>query len=176
MTEGEEFILVGRVLSPWGKEGGFKVEVLTDFPQRFTADQKVYIGGQAFTIEWSRRHQESLIIKLGTIDGIEKAKQYRDSYLEIPGSELHPLPEGEYYRFQLMGLEVWAESGEHLGKVTEIISTGGNDVLVVDGKLGQLLIPAIDDVIKGVDLQKKCIIIELMAGIVETPNAKPGKG
>ena len=82
---------------------------------------------------------------------------------------LRPLPPGQYYQFQLMGLEVWTSDGKRLGQVAEILPTGSNDVYVVQGEDGELLIPAIEDVVKSVGLETGRITVELIEGLL------PGK-
>lgn len=66
-----------------------------------------------------------------------------------------------------MGLEVWTTEGELLGKIARILPTGSNDVYVVPSRHGELLIPAIEDVVKSVDLEKGCVVIELIEGLLQ---------
>ena len=163
----KEFLVVGRILAPWGIKGDLKIEVLTDFPERFTPKQKVYINGCAMTIERSRQHKRNIILKLAAVDSIEAVEKLRGRYLEIPHTQAHPLAEGQYYRFQIIGLEVWTTEGELLGVITDIQPTGSNDVYVVRGQDGEFLIPAIEDVVKSVDLEKGRMIIEVIEGLLE---------
>lgn len=162
-----EFLAVGRVVAPWGIRGELKVDVLTDFPERFAPRNKVYIDGCAVTIEWSRYHEGRAIVKLSGIDHVEAAERLRGQYLEIRHADAHPLPEGQYYQFQLIGLEVWTTKGELLGSVTDILPTGSNDVYVVHSDDRELLIPAIEDVVKSVDLEKGRMVIEVIDGLLE---------
>lgn len=162
-----QFIAVGRVVAPWGVRGDIKVEVMTDFPDRFSPQEKVYIEGRAVTIERSRWHQGRVILKLAAIDSVEDAEGLRDRFLEVPQSQLRPLPKDEYYQFQLLGLEVWTTEGELLGQIARILPTGSNDVYVVPSRHGELLIPAIEDVVKSVDLERGRIIIEVIAGLLQ---------
>ncbi len=161
-----EFITIGKILAPWGIEGQLKVEVATDFPQRFTPSSKVYINLQPMTIDSAEWHKGKAIIKLNTIDGIEDAEKLQGQLVEIHHNQLRPLPEGQYYHFQLIGLEVWTTQGELVGNVTEILSTPSNDNYVVSGAKGEILIPAIEDVIKSIDLDKGCLVIEPIEGLL----------
>jgi 16S rRNA processing protein RimM len=87
--------------------------------------------------------------------------------VQVPIEEATPLPEGSYYLFQLVGLEVITTEEEHLGTITEILETGANDVYVVRGdKKQEILIPAVADVVKAVDLEKGQIIVELIEGLI----------
>jgi len=161
-----EFITIGKILAPWGKQGKLKVEVVTDFPQRFAPPSKIYINQQPVTIGNTQWHKGKAIIKLDTIDSIEDAEKLRGRPVEIHYSQLYPLPEGQYYHFQLIGLEVWTTQGELLGNITEILTAPGNDNYVVSGARGEILIPAIEDVVKSIDLDKGCLIIEPIEGLL----------
>ena len=163
----DEFIAVGRVLAPWGVSGMLKIEVLTDFAERFAPGQRLLLKGQPFVVEGSQSHRGYLLVKLKDIEGPEAAAEFSNCYLELPQCEAFPLPPGQYYRFQIIGLQVWATSGEYLGKVEDVLPTGSNDVYVVHGERGETLIPAIEDVIKEVDLKKGRLTIEPIAGLLE---------
>jgi len=148
----EGFVTVGRILRPWGVRGHLKVEPLTDFPDRFSPGSLLYIDGVAHRVEECRWRQGRAYIKLSGIDGTA-AQALRGRSLSVPEGELRPLPEGCYYQFQLLGLAVRDRQGRPLGRVAEILSTAGNDVLVVRGPGGELLLPALEDVILKVDLE-----------------------
>ena len=161
-----EFLVVGHVLSPWGGGGEVKIQVLTDFPDRFEPGRQVYFDGHPLTIEGNRSHKGYFILKLNTIGDIEAASQLSGQDLEIPLSEAHPLPEGEYYRFQILGLEVFSNTGESVGRITDILPTGSNDVYVVPGPQGEVLIPATEDVVKSIDLENGRMVIEVIDGLL----------
>ncbi len=162
-----EFITIGKILAPWGTKGKLKVEVATDFPQRFAPSAKVYVNQQPMTIDSTEWHKGKAIIKLNTIDSIEDAEKLPGQLVEIHHSQLHPLPEGQHYHFQLIGLEVWTTQGELLGNITEILTAPSNDNYVVSGAKGEILIPAIEDVIKSIDLNKGCLVIEPIEGLLD---------
>jgi 16S rRNA processing protein RimM len=88
--------------------------------------------------------------------------------LEIPQTKLRPLPEDQYYQFELMGLEVWTTAGKLLGQITDILPTGSNDVYVVHGERGELLIPAIEGVVKCVEPERGRVIVELIKGLSQS--------
>ena len=161
-----EYITIGQILAPWGITGKVKVEVTTDFPQRLIPRSKVYINRQPITIDSLEWHKGKAIIKFNAIDNIEDAEKLRGQLVEIPHSQLQPLAEGQYYHFQLIGLEVRTTQGEPLGTITEILSAPSNDNYVVSGTEGELLIPAIEDVIKSIDLDKGCLVIEPIKGLL----------
>ncbi|GAI40657.1 unnamed protein product, partial [marine sediment metagenome] len=86
--------------------------------------------------------------------------------VEIPRSQAQPLTEGQYYHFQLIGLEVWTTRGELLGNITEILTTESNDIYIVHNAKGETLIPVIEDVVKSIDLDKGHVVIELIEGLI----------
>jgi 16S rRNA processing protein RimM len=162
-----EFLIVGRILAPWGLKGEVKVEVITDFPERFAPHNFVYLNASPFEIESCRPHKQFLVLKLTTIDSIEAAEKLRGCDLTIPRVELPELPEGQYYTFQLIGLDVVTTEGELLGHIKDIIATASNDVYIVESKRGEILIPAIEDVVKSIDLKKGTITIEAIEGLLD---------
>ena len=161
-----EFITIGRILAPWGVKGKLKVAVTTDFPQRFAPSAMVYINHQPMTIESTEWHKGKAIIKLDKINSIEDATRQNGQLVEIHHSQLQALPEGQYYHFQLVGLEVWTTQGELLGSITDILPTPSNDNYAVSGSHGEFLIPAIEDVVKSIDLDKGCLVIEPIEGLL----------
>ena len=158
---------MGRILAPWGMRGEVKVEVLTDFPERFAPRKVVYLNTIPLEIERCHPHKQHMVVKLATIDSVEAAERLRGQDLTIPSSELYPLPQGQYYTFQLIGLKVVTTRGQTLGRVTDIMSTASNDVYIVDGKRGEILIPAIEDVVKSIDLKKGKMVIEAIEGLLD---------
>ncbi len=161
-----EFITIGQILAPWGIKGKLKVKAVTDFPQRFAPPSKVYVNQQPMTIDRAEWHKGNAIIKFNAIDSIDAAQKLKGQPIEIHRSQLKPLPEGQYYHFQLIGLEVWTTQGELLGTVTEILTAESNDNYVVRGTRGEILIPAIEDIVKSVDLDEERIVIEPIEGLL----------
>ena len=157
---------MGRILAPWGIRGEVKVEVVTDFPERLAPQKVVYLNTRPLEIESCRPHKQHLVVKLATINRVEDAEKLRGQDLTIPRSELYPLPEGQYYTFQLIGLKVVTTEGETLGRITDIMATASNDVYIVEGERGEILIPAIEDVVKSIDLEKGKMVIEAIEGLL----------
>ncbi len=161
-----EYLIVGHVLAPAGRWGEVQVQVVTDFPDRFDPGQSVYIEGQPYRIESSRPHKQHLVVKLADIDNISDAEALRDCELTIPRTLLRPLPPGEYYAFELVGLDVVTTGGEKLGYIADIMSTASNDIYVMVGDRGEALIPAIEDVVKSIDTEKGQVVIEVIDGLL----------
>jgi len=161
-----EYIAVGEIVAPRGTRGKLKVRVLTDFPQRFAPGATIYVNHQPMTIDDTTWYKGMAIIKLSTIDSREDAERLRGETVEIHHSQLQPLPEVQYYHFQLIGLEVWTTAGERLGNITEILTARGNDNYVVNGDNGEFLIPAIEDVVKSIDISQQRMVIEPIEGLL----------
>jgi 16S rRNA processing protein RimM len=168
------YVAVGLIIGPWGRVGDLKVRSLTDFPERFAPGRRLYAGGEPYTIEHCQWRRGYACLKFSGIDSTTAAEALRQRLLEVPESELMPLAEGEYYHFQILGLEVRSTGGEILGTVAEVISTGSNDVFLVQGPLGELLIPGTEDVIKSVDLEAGRMEIEMVEGL-RPPPKKSGR-
>jgi len=125
------------------------------------------------TIESTQWHKGKAIIKLNTIDDIEGAKLLQGQPIEIRRDQVYPLPDGQYYRFQIIGLKVKTTAGEPLGTISEILPTESNDNYIVRQANREILIPAIDDVVKSIDLDKGEMVIEPIDGLL-TLNQKGG--
>ncbi len=140
----------------------------TDFPERFEWLKRVYLGEEAtpFVLEGSRLHKRQTLLKLRGCDDREAAEKLRGRLVQIPIEEAMPLGEDEYYVYQIVGLDVCTTEGELLGKVSEVLFTGANDVYVVQGEKGEMLIPAVEDVVLEVDLAGGRLTVELMEGLI----------
>jgi 16S rRNA processing protein RimM len=161
-----EHLIVGRVLAPRGNRGEVKVEVLTDFPDRFEPGNLVYLDTRPLHIESSRPHKRHLLVKLSTVDSIDDAEKLRGRYLTVGSSELRELPEDEYYAFQIIGLRVKTGDGVLVGRVADLMRGAGNDIYVVESDRGEILIPAVDDFVKSVDLEAGEIVVEPIEGLL----------
>ncbi len=164
-----QYLAVGRVAAAHGVRGEVEVEVHTDFPQRFAPGARFLAGErkEALVVENVRPHKKRLLIKFETVDDRTRAERLRGEWLYVPIEEAWPLGEDEYYEHQIIGLEVWTDEGEYLGLVDHIIYTGANDVYVVQGPRGEVLLPAIRDVILDIDLEAERMTVHLLPGLVE---------
>lgn len=152
---------VGRVLGPFGLKGELKVQTLTDNADRFKAKAKLWAGQQPVSVLRAREAQGHLYLTFKGFPDRESADKFRHALLQIPEAELPPLPDGEYYRFQLLGLTVVSGDGTPLGTLEEIIETGANDVYRVHPSEGaDLLLPALADVIVSIDLAEKRMVVD----------------
>ncbi|MGA1839857.1 MAG: ribosome maturation factor RimM [bacterium] len=165
-----DLITIGRVIGPHGIDGTLKVLPLTDFPQHFKSLKGVFLVKDRITktiVEQTRFHKGHILIKFMQCRNRSIAEEWIGAEVKIDSKDLWPLKEGEYYRFQIEGLDVITEEGESLGKVADILSTGSNDVYVVKKGEKEYLLPAIKEVIKVIDLERKVLIVHLLEGLID---------
>jgi 16S rRNA processing protein RimM len=168
------FLLLGRVLRPHGIRGELRLEVLTAYPERIVRGKRLYIGpdpqnpesATVYTVTKSRKHQHFLILQLDEISDRNEAELMRDLYVMVPPEEAVPLEEGEFYLYQLIGLTVHTDDDELLGELTEVIETGANDVYIVQGPRGEVLLPAIDECILDIDFDNQTMTVHLLDGLL----------
>jgi len=154
-------------VSSHGVSGEVRVKVLTDFPDRFDGLETIYLGEEytPAVVEGHRKHGTSVLLKLAGVDRREEADKLRGLLIRLPIDQAVPLQEDEYYVYEIVGLEAWTTDGEHLGRVTEVLETGSNDVYVIRDGARELLIPALADVVLSVDLEKGRVEVQLMKGL-----------
>ena len=166
-----EYIEIGQIVNTNGLKGVVKVNPFTDDISKFEDLKYVYIQLKRelkkVKIEQVRYNKNQVLLKLEGIDSIEEAEKYRNFYLKTEKESQEDLGEDTYYIVDLIGLDVYSDKNEYLGKIEDVFPTGSNDVYVVKDNLGkQILIPAIVDVVKEVDLKNKKMIINLIPGLI----------
>jgi 16S rRNA processing protein RimM len=163
------FLVIGKLRRPHGVKGEIMMDILTDFPERVSAGLTVYIGSDhnPLRIKSSRVHQNAFLVSFREYHSPEEVGELRNQMVYVPAEDRPPLPDGEFYHHQILGLRVVSESGEVLGKVIEILETGANDVYVVQPEQGpEILLPVIDPVILGVDLASGEIRVHVLPGLI----------
>ena len=165
-----KYLELGQIVNVKGLKGEVKLNSFTDDNTKFERMPKVFIKQKGnlkeYEIEKVGYNKNQVIIKFKNIDTIEEAEKLRNSYIVVDRDIFGDLPEGVYYIADLIGLDVFTESNEYLGKVDDIFSTGSNDVYVVKDELGkQKLLPGIDEVIKIIDIENGKIIVNLIEGL-----------
>jgi 16S rRNA processing protein RimM len=165
---------MGRVLRPHGVRGELRVEILTDYPERITPESRVYLGADprdtstavAYRIVQARKHQRYLILQVEGVTDRNTADQLRDRFVMVALKDAVPLEEDEFYLYQAIGLSVCTVDGDHLGHVIEVIETGANDVYVVQGPRGEILLPAIDECVVDINIDAGTMTVRLMDGLL----------
>lgn len=166
------FLLIGQIVRPHGVRGEVRVMVHTDVPERFTWLRAVYVSEEADTdsprcmdVEGARFHQNAVLLKLAGCDDRNTAETLRSLWLFVPFAEAI-LEDGEYYLYQLEGLRVVSEDDELLGTLVEVMETPANNVFVVQGPYGEILLPDVPDVVKEIDFAAQLVTIHLLPGIL----------
>jgi 16S rRNA processing protein RimM len=166
-----EWATIGKVVAPFGVRGELKVRLLTDIPDRFAELEAVHVGpGHTIhPIQSTRPYKgEMILLKLEGIDDANAAELLRNQDLTIPLSKLAKLPPGSYYQHDILGMHVFTLAGQDLGTIVDIIVTGSNDVYSIKTPGGsQILIPAIKDVIKQIDLIRRTMHIDPLPGLLD---------
>ena len=167
----QEFITIGKVVSAQGNKGEVNVLPLTDSIDRFKNLSTVFLRNKnsqtVLSIEKIRIKKDMVILKLKDIENIEEAKTIVGSFLGVERKNAVKLPKDTYFIFEIIGLEVYTENNVFLGKVENVISTGSNDIYIVkDKNEKELFIPAIREVVKNINLEKKRITINIVDGLI----------
>ena len=162
----DDEVVVGRIVGAWGLRGEVKVQTHTDNPKRLSVGGRVFLSGRPTTIERAARTKAGLRLKLDLAGDRTQAEELRGLLLTVPRADVAPLPEGSYYHFQIIDMDVLSEDGEPIGRVGEILATGSNDVYVVkDSGRKDVLIPAVAGVVLKVDPDQNRMIVRLPEGL-----------
>jgi len=149
--------------------GELRAAVLTDYPDRLASVKILYVGGKLrpHKVISVRRHQDVALIRLEGYEDRTAAEMLRGSVLYVAVEDAVALDEDEYYEFQMEGLAVVTDEGESLGEIVEVFTApGANDVFVVRGPLGELLIPVIEDVVVELKPDAGRIVVHLLPGLL----------
>ncbi len=162
-------IVIGRLQKPFGIQGEIRVQAYTETFEAFEKSEWLQVKEKRMTIKQIRVHKGSVLVLFDGINTPEQASEFSGQLIQTSERNLPAKDGDEYYYFELIGLDVFTKSGRHLGKITEIMATGANDVFVVNGDCGEVLIPFIDDVVTEIDLATKKVQVDPMEGLI--PNA-----
>ncbi|GGJ07924.1 ribosome maturation factor RimM [Alicyclobacillus cellulosilyticus] len=170
------YFTVGVITSTHGLRGEVKVYPRTDFPElRFRPGSLLYLRkpGQTpvreLTVRSARPHKNLWLVGFSGLPTIHDVESFRGMELCVHERQLPELPEGTYYIHQLVGLRVVTENGEELGTLSEVLTPGANDVYVVraPGRKRDILLPAIADCIRTVDLDRGLMVVRLLPGLID---------
>ncbi|MBU2954112.1 ribosome maturation factor RimM [Marinobacter sp. F3R08] len=170
MTQNSQETVIGRITSVFGVKGWLKVFSFTDPKEGILdyPDWTLDLDGKRIPakLEEGRRQGQGIVVRLKGINDRDLARTYCGAEVRVSTSELPELPDGEYYWFQLEGLDVFTVEDECLGKVHHLLETGSNDVLVVQATVGSIdqrerLIPYLPgEVVQDVDLEAKRVVVD----------------
>ena len=167
----QELVAIAKIAKPRGLKGELVADLLTDFPERFNdlADvTAVLVSGERreLKIESAWFQNGRVVLKFAGVDSVEAAEQLRGSEICVTESETVELDADEFYDWQLNGCEVATVSGEVIGKVRDVMRTGGTENLVVQGEK-EYLVPFASSICVEVDVEQKRIVVDPPEGLLE---------
>ncbi len=168
------YLLLGEILRPHGVRGELRMRVLTDYPQRIAELETVYLADttepttpKAYHVQGMRMNGDYVLLKLREIPDRTEAEWLRGLFVLVDMEHAIPLEEGEFYLYQLLGLNVQTDDGEALGKLVDVLETGANDVYVVNSpQYGEVLIPVIDQIIISTNIEAGLVVVHLPEGLL----------
>jgi 16S rRNA processing protein RimM len=161
-SDTDNWMIIGTIVGSFGVRGEAKIELNTDFPERFRELRFVHVGPhrRSFSVESTRTHGERVLLKFEGVDTPEAVDAMRGQELVVPRTDAVALPEGHYFLDEVLGLEVFMSTGNRLGTVTDVLRTGSNDVFVVNEGKSAILIPVIKDAVSELDLTGRRVVVE----------------
>lgn len=167
-------LAVGMIADAHGIRGEVRLEVHTDFPERFAPGEILLLGEELAEVEIlaARPHKNAFLLKLRGVETRSQADELRGRWLFIDEADAAELDEDTYWVHDIIGLEVETEDGRHLGAISDILVTGANDVYVVRPVPGvnrgkELLLPAIADVVHEVSLDLHRMVVRVPEGLLD---------
>jgi len=164
------FVVIGKFRKPHGIRGEIRMTVLTDFPELIETGLTIFAGDkyQPYRINNLRWRGEDLLVSLEEMPDRTAVEIFRNILVYVKSEDIPEPLEGEYYLHQLIGMEVITDEGDNLGKLTEVILTGANDVYLVSPPQGkEILLPAIEEVVLDIDLEEMTMLVHIIPGLLD---------
>ncbi len=165
----EKLIAVGKIVAPHGVRGDVRIIPLTDFPNRFQSSLVLYLSDySSLVVRRVKQNNKFLLLNFEGFDTMTSVESLRGQILYVKEKDLVVLPKDQYYIFEIIGLQVYDETGLNLGTVSDVLQTGSNDVYVVEkqGK-AQLLVPALKEVVRKIDISGQRMVVKLQEEWIE---------
>lgn len=159
------YTAVGIVLRPHGVRGELRVHAFASGAPNLQAGTRVHLAGRPYRVTRARFDRGAWLLTLEGLDSREAVEALRGQLVEVADQDLAPLEPGVYYVKDLLGLRVVTAEGTDLGRLTEVLETGANDVYVVAGEQGEILVPALRDVVLDVRLNEGLMVVDLPPGL-----------
>lgn len=174
MSDNADLVRVGIIIKPHGIHGELKVKPLTDSPNRFHSLSEIFMipvdGDNSFSakIESVRLHQNRVLIKLDCINSVNEAETVIGYEICINREECIELPSDTYFAFDLIGLKVLSPVGEYVGTIADVLSSPGQDLLVVKKKNNKkVMIPFVAEIVTDISIDQKRIKIQDLPGLLD---------
>ncbi|MBK9063085.1 MAG: 16S rRNA processing protein RimM [Acidobacteria bacterium] len=172
MTSPEDRVVIGRVVKPHGLKGEVVVEVLTDFPERFSEGLRVRLSGGAHEVREvriaaARPHQDRVLLTFEGISDVSAAATLRNAELSVNAQDVAPRPDGFVYHWEIEGAEAFDEKGSRLGRVSSLADAGGRPILVLETVRGEREVPFTAPIVVSVDVARKRIVLNPPPGLLD---------
>lgn len=164
-----EFLVVGHIVRPHGIRGEVAMKAITQYPERLLERDILYLGPDyvPYHVEEIRHHSKGMLIRFAKITNRNQAEVLRDLLVYVHIRDAVPLEDGEFYIYQLQGIQVLTSDNSLLGHLTDILETGANDVYIITSPEGkEILIPAIPEVILSIDIEHRVMRVNLLEGLL----------
>jgi 16S rRNA processing protein RimM len=165
-----DLVTIGRITAPHGLRGEVRVHPETDFPDRFAQVRTAFVvqGGRAtpVVVSGSRPHGAAILVTLEGVADVDAARRLRGAAIAVPRGATVPLGPDTYYVHDLLGMRVESTDGRALGVIDEIMRGPAHDVYVVRGGAGEVLVPAVREMVRRVDAAARCVVVDLPEGLL----------
>lgn len=165
-----EYLSIGQIINVHGFRGEVKVYPLTNDMNRFKKLKEVYVEENnqlvKYEVENVKLLSNTAVVKLKGVDSEEAANRLRNSYMKVDRKSAVSLPEDSYFICDLIDMDVYDEDGLFLGNIKDVFQTGSNDVYVVRTTGKDILVPALKEVVKEVDLKNNKMVVKLPEGLI----------
>lgn len=163
----EGYTAVGRVLRPHGLRGELRVSSFSASGVNLQAGRALYLDAKRRRVQRARPDRDAWIVQLDGLRDRDEAERYRGALLEAPDAEVERESDDSFFIHELIGLRVLTVDGQEVGELVDVLQPGANDVYVVRGEQGEVLVPAIGDVIDRVDVDGGVVFITPLPGMLD---------
>ncbi len=170
MKQMDDWIEAGAIVRPHGLKGEVVVDLARDLLEVVTESLELRVTGRregerVLTVERARNHKARKVVQFKGVSTVEDAEALRGWSVWLTREQIGPLEEGRWFVSDIIGIDVYTDGGEYLGKLAEVMHMPGNDVYVVRNGEKEILLPVIDDVVRSVDIDSGRMVIHLMEGL-----------
>jgi 16S rRNA processing protein RimM len=166
--EQPHWVAVGRIGRAHGVRGEVAVQPLSQVPERFEKGSRLFLDeseARPVTVCSSRPHRHRLLVSFEESVDRASAERLTGRYLFAPPASAPNLPDGEFWAHQVVGCRVMTEAGRELGTITDVIHTPANDVWTARHPAGEILIPALKDIVAEVRIEERSVIVREIPGL-----------
>jgi 16S rRNA processing protein RimM len=168
----KDVVLIGKIVGAHGLKGTCRIQSYAESLEIFESGTALLVSSpdgseNRYEIDWIKSHSRGALLSLKEVTGVDQAKSLIGSELYIEKAELPKLESGTYYWFDLIGVNVYSADDRYIGRLDSIIETGANDVYVVKNADKEILVPALESVVRSIDIESKKMRVELPEGLEE---------